>query len=137
VGLEILEKNGMLTESQRRREVSRYGEIKARELLTKVLGLSCEELRVNYHCFDIVAEKDGKIAAVKTRNHTTHTGDIKIDGYNLFTGGRAQRAYEIAREWNAIPIWVAVTVDAPNQRVSACWGYVDGLANKTLIPLAT
>jgi len=129
---------------RRRSELGRFGEIVVCERLAQN-GYSCIYLGGTNRCFDIEASKDGQkfLFSVKTRNHTTYTGDIKKDYYNLFfsrTPGDpyavVNAALEIARSQNAIPMWAAVRVDTASQRLDVYYGRVIDLPDKRYIPMS-
>jgi hypothetical protein len=48
----------------------------------------------------------------------------------------ARAAEEMARSQNAIPIWIAVTVDAPRQRRDIRCGRIADLPNPRYIPMS-
>jgi hypothetical protein len=111
------------------------------------LGRSgCRHLGGTNPCFDVEAyTKDGQkeLWSVKTRNHTTCTGATKSDDYNLHCNGKpgdpmaqVRAAEEIRRSQNAIPMYAAVTVDAPHQRYDVRLGRIDDLPNKRYIPMS-
>jgi hypothetical protein len=123
----------------RRHALGRYGEMIVREWLAQA-GFSCiVYLGATNPYYDFAAYKDGQkyLISVKARNGTTDKGDLKRDDYNLwYPEAKVQKALVIAREQNAIPIWVTVTIDAIRQEYTVCYGRVHNLANKSLIPMS-
>jgi hypothetical protein len=99
----------------------------------------CRYLGGTNPCFDYEAYKGGQkfLFAVKTRNHTTCTGAIKNNDYNLHNPmAQVRRAEEIARSQNAISMCVAVTVDARRQCYDIRIDLIDDLPNKRYIPMS-
>jgi hypothetical protein len=136
----------IMQEHRRKTELARFGETVALEHLTKI-GHECTFLGDYFRCFDIEANKNGNkyLVSVKTRNHTTHNNDEKRDCYNLFfnkkkgeadVNAEVTIATAIARNRNAVPMWVAVRVDVVGQRYSIYWGLVADLKNKKCIPMS-
>jgi hypothetical protein len=100
-----------MSENRRKSELGRFGETVVCERLAQN-GYSCTRLGGTNRCFDIEAHKDGQkfLFSVKTRNHTTYSGDIKKDYYNLFFSRKpgdpyavVNAAFEIARGQSATP----------------------------------
>src|SRR5262249_45872663 len=132
-----------MVENRRRSELGRFGETVVCERFAQD-GYSCTYLGGANRCFDIEAYKDGQrlLISVKTRNHTTYTGDIKKDYYNLFFSRNPRdrhavvnAAFEIAQSRGAIPMWAAVRVDTASQRFDIYYGRVIDLADKRYIPM--
>jgi hypothetical protein len=130
--------------NRRTSELGRFGETVVCECLAQN-GYSCIYLGGTNRCFDIEASKDGQkfLFSVKTRNHTTYTGDIKKDYYNLFfsrTPGDpyavVSAALEIARDRKAIPMWAAVRVDTARQKFDIYFGRVIDLPDKRYVPMS-
>jgi hypothetical protein len=140
-----MEKYMFITESQRRHQLGRYGELITLETLEQMGRSRCRHLGGTNPCFDIEAyNKDGQkeLWSSKTRNHTTCTGATKNDDYNLLCNGKpgdpmaqVREAEDIARSQNAVPMYAAVTVDAPRQRYDIRFGRIDDLPNKRYIPM--
>jgi hypothetical protein len=134
-----------MNEALRRELLRRFGETVVLEQLTKK-GYRCTIIGGNSPCFDIEAydENDEKILVqVKTRNHTTSTGEIKIDSYGLFHKNKSgeidtqvRMVKEISRQQKATQMWAAVRVDAPGQSYTICYGLVADLKNKKQIPMS-
>jgi hypothetical protein len=132
-----------MVENRRKSELGRFGETVVCERLAQN-GYSCTYLGGTNRCFDIEAYKDGQrfLFSVKTRNHTTYTGDIKKDYYNLFFSRKpgdpravVNTALEIARGRSAIPMWAAVRVDTASQTFDIYYGRVIDLLDKRYIPM--
>jgi hypothetical protein len=135
----------MMNEALRRKQLSQFGETVVFEQLSK-RKYRCTPTGGNSPCFDIEAydESNQKILVqVKTRNHTTSTGEIKVDSYGLFHKNKlgdidtqVRMAEEIARQQKATQMWTAVRVDAPRQLYTICYGLVAELPNKKQIPMS-
>jgi hypothetical protein len=132
-----------MTENRRKSELGRFGETVVCELLAQN-GYSCTYLGGTNRCFDIEAYKDGQkfLFSVKTRNHTTYSGDIEKDYYNLFFSRKpsdpytvVNAAFEIARGRSAIPMWATVRIDAARQTFDIYYGRVIDLPDKRYIPM--
>ena len=131
-------------ENRRTSELGRFGETVVCERIAQN-GYSCIYLGGSNRCFDIEACKDGQkfLFSVKTRNHTTYTGALKTDYYNLFFSRNPSDPYavvntalEIARSRSAIPMWAAVRVDTVHQRLDIYYGRVLDLPDKRYIPMS-
>jgi len=134
----------VMVENRRKTELGRFGETVACERLAQNGYSSCTYLGGTNRCFDIEAYKNGQkfLFSVKTRNHTTYTGDTKKDYYNLFFSRNpsdpyavVNAAFEIARGRSAIPMWTAVRVDTASQRFDIYYGRVIDLPDKRYIPM--
>jgi len=131
-------------EHRRKRALGRFGELVALENLTNN-GYECIHLGDHFRCFDIEASKNEQkyLVSVKTRNHTTAKNDEKRDPYNLLynktkgsgVDAEVKIADEIARQRNAIPMWVAIRVDAVRKVYDIYWGFISDLINKKQIPM--
>jgi hypothetical protein len=136
----------MMNEALRRKQLSEFGETVVCEQLTKRGYNKCTIIGGNSPCFDIEAydESNQKILVqVKTRNHTTSTGEIKTDSYGLFHKNKVgdidtqvRMAEEIARQQKATQMWATVRVDAPRQLYTLCYGLVAELPNKKQVPMS-
>jgi hypothetical protein len=130
-----------MSENRRKSELGRFGETVVCERLAQN-GYNCTYLGGTNRCFDIEAYKEGQkfLFSVKTRNHTTYSGDIKKDYYNLFFSKKTsdpdaavKAAFEIARGRSAIPMWAAVRVDTARQTFDIYYGRVIDLPDKRYI----
>jgi hypothetical protein len=85
-----------MSENRRKSELGRFGETVVCERLAQN-GYTCTYLGGTNRCFDIDAYKDGQkfLLSVKTRNHTTYSGDIKKDYYNLFFSRKSSDPYAV------------------------------------------
>jgi hypothetical protein len=131
-----------MSENQRKSELGRFGEIVVCEQLTQNGWYNCSV--IGGRCFDIEAHKGGQkfLFSVKTRNHTTYSGHIKKDYYNLFFSRKpsgpyavVDAAFEIARGRSAIPMWAAVRVDTARHTFDIYYGRVIDLPDKRYIPM--
>jgi hypothetical protein len=130
----------MITESERRRQVGRYGEMIGVETIKRMYPWTKYSGATN-PCFDAEAvDENGQkfFIAMECRNHTTSNGKIKEDPYNLLCNRKSQdrEAFEILRRENAIGIWLAVTIDAPRQRRDVRMGRINDLPNPRYIPMS-
>jgi hypothetical protein len=128
-------------ENRRKSELGRFGEVVVCEQLTQN-GYNCSV--IGGRCFDIEAYKGGQkfLFSVKTRNHTTYTGEEKKDYYNLFFSRKpgdpyavVNAALEIACGRSATPMWAAVRIDTARQRFDINYGRVLDLPEKRYIPM--
>jgi hypothetical protein len=134
----------MMNEAQRRKELSHFGETVVFERLAQN-RYKCAFIGGNSPCFDIEAHNESKqkfLVQVKTRNHTTATGELKEDTYGLFHKNKAgdvdaqvNMAEEIARQQNATQMWATVRVDTSKKTYTICYGWVAELKNKKQIPM--
>ena len=134
-----------MNEYQRRKELGDFAELVVCEQLAKNGWQNCRLIGGFNPCYDIEAYKGGQehLFSVKTRNHTTHTGDLKKDDYNLFHRRQKESdfhavvktALEIAHSQNAIPMWATATVDAGQQKYTICDGRVADLKGKRYGPM--
>ena len=143
----IIKKQGVIimNDYQRIRELGEFGEIVVCEQLSKNGYQSCTRIGGNNECYDVEAYKGGQkhLFSIKTRNHTTHTGDLIKDYYNLFHNGkkggdpyaRVQTALKNAHSQNAISMWATVRVDAGRQEYTICYGRVTDLKDKRYVPM--
>jgi hypothetical protein len=135
----------IMNEYQRRTQLGDFGEIVVCEQLSKNGYQNCTRIGGNNECYDVEAYKGGQkhLFAIKTRNHTTHTGDIKRDYYNLLFNGKkggdpyakVQTALKNAHSQNAISMWATVRVDAGRQQYTICYGRVADLEDKRFVPM--
>jgi hypothetical protein len=130
-------------ENRRTSELGRFGETVVCERLAQH-GYAYTYLGATNRCFDIEACKDGQkfLFSVKTRNHTTYSGDIKKDYYNLLFSRKpgdphavVNAAFEIARSRSATPMWAAVRIDTARKRFDIYYGRVIDLPDKRYIPM--
>jgi hypothetical protein len=142
--LRMVVTKGVFNMSHRTTELGRYGEIVVCEYLAKNGWHNCTLTGGTNRCFDIKAYRAGQtfLFSVKTRNHTTYTGEIKKDYYNLFFSRKpddpyavVNAAFEIASGGSAIPMWAAVRVDTASQRFDIYYGRVIDLPDKRYIPM--
>jgi hypothetical protein len=134
----------MSHDNRRKSKLGRFGEIAVCEQLSNNGWQNCR--RIGGRCFDIEAYYAGQryLISVKTRNNTTDKSDLKTDCYNLLYNKRkaddvnaeVKMAEEIARQRNAIPMWVALTVDAARKQYDMYHGLVADLENKKRIPMS-
>jgi hypothetical protein len=135
---------GAMNNAQRQGQLRQFGETVVFEQLEKN-EYRCLFTSTNFPCFDIEAHKGNQkfLVQVKTRSHTTATGDIKTDTYGLFHKNKAgdvdtqvRMARQIAEQQNAVQLWAAVTVNTSKQLYTICYGRVDDLPNKKQIPMS-
>jgi hypothetical protein len=136
----------IMNEYQRRKELGDFGEIVVCEQLSENGYQSCTRIGGNNECYDVEAYKGGQknLFSIKTRNHTTHTGALKEDPYNLFHNGKkgcdlyakVQTALKSAHSQNAIPMWATVRVDAERQEYTIYYGRVADLKDKRYVPMS-
>jgi hypothetical protein len=111
------------------------------EILEEMGYTGCRLLGANYPCFDVEGVDPATgikvFVAVETRNHTTCTGAIKNNDYNVLANPKqVQMAEDILRRENAIGLYAAVTVHAPRQRYDVRMGLIDDLLDKRYIPMS-
>jgi hypothetical protein len=139
-------KQGVIIMNDRRiKELGEFGEIVVCEHLRKNGYQSCTHIGGVNECYDAEAYKGGQkhLFSIKTRNHTTHTGALKEDDYNLFHNGKkggdpnakVRTALKIAHNQNAIPMWATVRVDAGRQEHTIYAGRVVDLKDKRYVPM--
>jgi hypothetical protein len=107
-------------------------------------GYHCHKFEPTGMPIHIFAFRDGQryLVSVVPRNHTNADGTPKEAGYNLHDnkgkggGSHSEAVRRLAGEQNAILAWMAVTINAEEQKYDCYFGLVADLENPNLIPMA-
>jgi len=134
----------ILSERERTRQIGVHGEVVAPEWIVKLgLGNGLQRFGRNHRYWDCWGKTQAGhngLWQIKTRVNTFCTGEPKTDGYSLFYNRdgqdpleRVRGALRFADSLNAVPHWVAVTLDVVRQLVSIHMGLIHDLRDPRII----